>query len=71
MIEDEKFAEHVLDMSLDFISSWISFRRRQFITLALDSEMAFDPSAPYSSMMDNVLLKLLFGVSNLKVRVSL
>lgn len=30
--------------------------------------MAFDPSAPYSSVMDDVPLKLLFGVSNLKTR---
>lgn len=30
--------------------------------------MAFDPSAPYSSVMDDVPLKLLFGVSNLKAR---
>lgn len=30
--------------------------------------MAFDPSAPYSSVMDDVPLKLLFGVSNLKTQ---
>lgn len=33
-----------------------------------DSEMAFDPSAPYSSVMDDVPLKLLFGVSKLKAQ---
>ncbi|KAH9301221.1 hypothetical protein KI387_012804, partial [Taxus chinensis] len=35
-----------------------------------DSNVDFDPSAPYSSSMDNVPLKLLFGVSNVKMRQS-
>lgn len=35
-----------------------------------DSNVDFDPCAPYSSSMDNVPLKLLFGVSNVKMRHS-
>eukprot|EP01018_Ginkgo_biloba_P001956 Gb_22043 [translate_table: standard] len=35
-----------------------------------DSDVDFDPSAPYSSSMDNVPLKVLFGVPNAKMRQS-
>ena len=33
-----------------------------------DAYLYFDPNAPYSSSMDNVLLKVLFGVSNVNMR---
>lgn len=35
-----------------------------------DADVDFDPSAPYSSSMDNVPLKVLFGVPNVKMRQS-
>ena len=33
-----------------------------------DADVDFDPNAPQSSTMDNVLLKVLFGVPNVKMR---
>ena len=35
-----------------------------------DVDVDFDPNAPYSSSMDNVPLKVLFGVPNVKMRQS-
>lgn len=35
-----------------------------------DADVDFDPNAPYSSSMDNVPLKVLFGVPNVKMRQS-
>ena len=33
-----------------------------------DTDVDFDPNAPYSSTMDNAPLKVLFGVPNFKMR---
>ena len=33
-----------------------------------DAHVDFDPNAPYSSTMDKVPLKVLFGVPNVKMR---
>ena len=35
-----------------------------------DAHVDFDPNAPYSSTMDNVPLKVLFGVPNVNMRQS-